>query len=93
MANKHRHTKKELLEYLTKDVPRGLTSRFLKTQSEPQAQWQSPEKILGSTLLSYDPHNPGSKILIGALGDKLIGIEDNRRHPITVEFIRTLRIE
>lgn len=83
MANKHRHTKNELLEHLTKDVPRGLTSRFLKTQSEPQAQWQSPEKVLGSTLLSYDPQNPGSKILIGALGNKLIGIEDNR-HVLTV---------
>jgi len=83
MSKKHGHTQAEFLERLTRDVPRGLTSRFLKTQSEPQAQWQSPENILGSTLLTYDPHNPGSKILIGALGDKLIGIEDDR-HVLTV---------
>ena len=33
--------------------------------------------------LEYDPRNPGGKILIGALGNKLVGIEDNR-HVLTV---------
>ena len=83
MTNKPRHTQNELLEHLTRDVPRGLTSRFLKAQSEPQAQWQSPDNILASNLLNYDPDNPGAKILIGAMGDKLIGIEDDR-HVLTV---------
>ncbi len=61
-----------------RDVPRGVVSRFLKQQSVPQARWQTPEAILGSAALSYDPANPGKKILIGAMGGKLIGIEDNR---------------
>ena len=65
------------------DVPRGLTSRFLKAQYEPQSQWQLPENILTSSVLDYDPNNPGAKILIGALGEKLIGIEDDR-HILTV---------
>ena len=33
--------------------------------------------------LEYDPRNPGGKILIGAFGPKLVGIEDNR-HILTV---------
>ncbi len=83
MTRRNRHTRNELLEQLTQDVPRGLTTHFQKAQSEPQAQWQSPDNILGSKLLDYDPRNPGSKILIGALGDKLIGIEDDR-HVLTM---------
>lgn len=67
----------------TRDVPRGLESRFLKRQTVPQARWQSPELIFESEALDYDPGDPGRKILVGALGDKLIGIEDNR-HILTV---------
>ena len=33
--------------------------------------------------LEYDPRNPGGKILIGAFGPKLVGIDDNR-HVLTV---------
>ncbi|CAE7593663.1 traG [Symbiodinium microadriaticum] len=39
--------------------------------------------MLASTALSYDPEHPAGKILMGAIGDKLIGIEDNR-HILTV---------
>ena len=48
-----------------------------------RARWQLPEDIFGSPALAYDPDNPGGKILIGALGPKLVGIEDNR-HVLTV---------
>jgi len=83
MKNRTKHMQSEMLTQLTQDVPRGLTSRFLKSQSEPQAQWLSPDKIIAAPFLDYDPGNPGAKILIGALGDKLIGIEDDR-HIMTV---------
>lgn len=67
----------------TRDIPRGLSSRYLKRQTVPQARWQSPENILNSDTLAYDPDRPGGKIMIGALGSKLVGIEDNR-HVLTV---------
>lgn len=68
----------EFTDDFMRDIPRGVSSRYLKQQSVPQARWQPPESILGSKALAYDPHNPGKKILVGALGDQLIGIEDNR---------------
>lgn len=70
-------------EDFTRDVPRGLSTRYLKQQTAPQARWQSPDVILERKVLDYDPRNPGGKILIGALGPKLVGIEDNR-HVLTV---------
>ena len=70
------------------DIPRGVSSRYLKQQSVPQARWQNPEAILQSKALSYDPHKPGKKILVGALGRQLIGIEDDR-HILTVAGSRT----
>ncbi|MCS0397886.1 type IV secretory system conjugative DNA transfer family protein [Vibrio diabolicus] len=71
-----------------KDIPRGVTSRYLKEQSPPRARWQSPEKIAASRILTYDPTAPGKKILVGAFGEKLIGIEDNR-HMLTVAGSRS----
>lgn len=68
---------------LLRDVPRGVTSRYLHQQSVPQARWQSPDDIIASPALRYDPHNPGNKILLGAIGDHLIGFADNR-HMMTV---------
>lgn len=65
------------------DLPRGVRSVHRKRQTVPQAGWQDPERILESKLLAYDPANPGGKILVGALGSQLIGIEDNR-HVLTV---------
>lgn len=60
------------------DVPRGKAWDYVKTQTPPQARWQDPEAIGQSKALEYDPHNPQGKILIGALGEKLIGIRDDR---------------
>ena len=66
-----------------RDVPRGLESVPLHRQSIPQARWVTPERIMESAALAYDPDGPGGKVLIGALGGKLIGIDDNR-HILTV---------
>src|SRR5450755_4611813 len=71
------------LDDFTRDIPRGLSTRYLKQQTPPQARWQSPELILERKALGYDPGNPGGQILIGALGSKLVGIDDNR-HVLTV---------
>lgn len=65
-----------------KDVARGDAMRFLAQQRPPQARWMKLTDIANSTALAYDPRNPGAKVLIGALGDKLIGIEDDR-HMLT----------
>lgn len=64
-------------DFLT-DVPRGVTTRFQHQQTVHQACWEPVENILGSRALAYDPANPGAKILVGAIGNKLIGIDDNR---------------
>lgn len=69
----------ELLE----DVPRGVSSKFLHEQQVPQARWQNQETLARSSVLSYDPKSPGDRIMVGAVGDKLIGISDNR-HILTV---------
>ena len=65
------------------DIPRGVPSRYINEQEPPLAYWQPPQKIMTTQKLHYNPHNPGKKILMGALGNKLIGIEDNR-HILTV---------
>ena len=78
----------QFIDDFTKDIPRGLSSRYLGMQAVPQARWQTPEIILDRQALAYDPDNPGGKILIGAFGDKLIGIDDNR-HVLTVAGSRS----
>lgn len=70
------------------DIARGVTTRFLDQQTVPQARWEPYENIIGSRALTYDPANPGGKILVGALNDRLIGIDDNR-HVMTVAGSRT----
>ncbi|ABS65791.1 TRAG family protein [Xanthobacter versatilis] len=72
----------------TRDVARGVTSRFLHQQAVPQARWEPVDKICASRAMAYDPNNPGGKILVGAIGDRLIGIDDNR-HVMTVAGSRT----
>jgi type IV secretion system protein VirD4 len=81
-------TNQAFVEDFTRDIPRGLSSRFLSEQAVPQARWQSPDVILDRQALAYDPEAPGRKILIGAFGDKLIGIDDNR-HVLTVAGSRS----
>jgi type IV secretion system protein VirD4 len=66
-----------------RDVARGVTARPLTQQTPPQARWQPVESILRSSRLIYDVRTPGDRIIIGALGDRLIGVSDNR-HMMTV---------
>jgi type IV secretion system protein VirD4 len=81
-------TEQQFIDDFTRDIPRGLSSRYLSEAAVPQARWQSPEVILDRRALAYDPGDPGAKILIGAFGDKLIGIDDNR-HVLTVAGSRS----
>ena len=39
----------------TRDIPRGLSSRYLSEQAVPQARWQAPDVILDRHALAYDP--------------------------------------
>jgi len=59
-------------------LPRGLSTKYLQDQSIPQARWQNQEVLETHPALEYDPENPNGKILIGAIGEKLIGIKDDR---------------
>ncbi|MEW8547970.1 MAG: type IV secretory system conjugative DNA transfer family protein [Candidatus Thiodiazotropha sp.] len=63
---------------LTEDIPRGVPSRYLKQQTVPQARFLDTAALYKNSLLSYDPDRPGRKILVGAIGDRLIGIDDDR---------------
>lgn len=69
---------KEQTPELMDGVPRGLSSKYLKDQSIPQARWQAQEAICSHPALRYDPANPQGKILLGAIGGQLIGIADDR---------------
>lgn len=76
-------TTNSFVDAFTRDIPRGVTSRSIREQSLPQARWADFDVVYNSEALAYDPCDPGGKVLLGALGDKLIGIEDNR-HILTV---------
>lgn len=65
------------------DVARGVKGRPLNEQRAPNAHWMELDKIVESIQLAYDPRKPDGKVLFGALGDHLIGIEDDR-HIMTV---------
>jgi type IV secretion system protein VirD4 len=75
-------------DYFLSDVPRGVSTRFLKDQRVPQERFQCPAHIVRSDALTYDPDNPGGRVLVGALHDRLIGIDDNR-HMMTVAGSRS----
>lgn len=63
---------------LMKGVPRGLQDKFLKDQKLPMSAWLSIDALLAHEPFRYDPLKPDGKILIGAIGDRLIGIRDER---------------
>lgn len=73
---------------LLADVPRGVTSRFLRDQKVPMAFFQDPDNLLTNRELHYDPKHPGKKILLGSIGNVIIGFEDNR-HIMTIAGNRT----
>lgn len=70
------------------DVPRGVSARFLEEQAVPQERFQDAPDVARSKVLAYDPDNPGGRMLVGAIGRQLIGIEDNR-HMLTVAGSRS----
>lgn len=70
-------------DFLQSDLPRGVTGLGKRYQAEPQAVWASTGDVLKSRALAYDPNNPGAKILVGAVGERLVGIADDR-HIMTV---------
>lgn len=72
---------------LLKDIPRGHPNRYLTDQAIPQARFLDQESIQAHSALAYDPARPNGKILIGALGEKLIGVADDR-HIITTAGTR-----
>ena len=75
-------------EDFMRDVPRGDSTRSLRQQSAPQARWMRLSDIAAATDLAYDPRKPGKKVLIGAIGSRLVGIEDDR-HLMTVAGSRS----
>lgn len=70
------------------DFPRGVHTRKLNQHDLPFAAWTDSKAITASPALSYDPKNPGAKILLGVLDNHLIGVEDDR-HMITVAGSRS----
>lgn len=72
-----------LKERMLSDTPRGVASRRLNEQTPPQARFLESEDILNHAPLRYDPKNPQGKILLGAIGDDLVGIAEDR-HILTV---------
>ena len=73
---------------LLANLPRGDSRKDIADQSIPKAYWQSQEKIENSIQLAYDHHNPGGKMLWGAIGGKLLGFEDDR-HALTIAGSRS----
>lgn len=72
----------------TRDIARGVSTRRLSQQAVPQARWQTPDAVIEKRELAYDPSNPKSRIMVGAMAGRLIGIEDNR-HILTVAGSRS----
>lgn len=70
------------------ELPRGTHSVLMSEQTAPQATWAETTDIVASNAMAYAPQNPAGKILVGALGPKLIGIEDPR-HVLTVAGSQT----
>lgn len=70
-------------DLLQNDLPRGVQGLAQRYQAAPQALWASTESVLSSRALAYDPNDPGDKILVGAVGERLVGIADDR-HLMTV---------
>ena len=68
----------DLVADLGRGVLRGLPHVPPREHRLPEAHWQSWTRIHESERLAYDPRDPGAKLLIGRLGDRLIGIDDPR---------------
>ncbi len=65
------------------DFPRGVTSRFRTQHKPPLSAWADPDDVLQDATMVYNPEAPAAKILLGTLGNRFIGFEDDR-HMVTV---------
>lgn len=81
-------SREDFIKTFESDLPRGTHSVRLRAQTAPQATWASTAEIIKSRSMTYDLDRPGAHILVGALGPKLIGIEDPR-HVLTVAGSQT----
>ena len=70
-------------ENMFSDILRGDSTRPLSAQKAPQARWATVSEMQQSTELAFDPAKPGRKVLIGALDQHLIAVDDDR-HIMTV---------
>lgn len=70
-------------ENFVSDVARGVSSKSMRQMHVPQARWMQIDNMMTSRALTYNTGDPGARILVGQLADKLVGIEDNR-HVLTV---------
>jgi type IV secretion system protein VirD4 len=74
MVRKPKTAKLDLLS----DIPRGNQSKFLKDQKIPRACFQRQEDIENHPDFVFDPKKPDGMVLLGAIGDKLYGVRDDR---------------
>ncbi|MEQ8228179.1 MAG: type IV secretory system conjugative DNA transfer family protein [Rhodospirillales bacterium] len=81
-------TQESFIETFENELPRGSRSVRLRSQTAPEATWASTAEIINSLAMTFHPDEPGAHILVGALGPKLIGIEDPR-HVLTVAGSQT----
>ncbi len=81
-------SKEQFIKAFETELPRGVHSVLLKEQTIPQATWASTADIAASQAMTYAPDHADGKILVGALGPKLIGIKDPR-HVLTVAGSQT----
>jgi len=63
---------------LLNDIPRGNPTKFLRDQTIPQSRFQKQEEIENHPDYVFDPKNPDGMVLLGAIGDKLYGVRDDR---------------
>lgn len=81
-------SKAEFIKAFESELPRGVHSILLREQTIPQATWASTADIAKSKAMTYRLDDAGGSILVGALGPKLVGIEDPR-HVLTVAGSQT----
>jgi type IV secretion system protein VirD4 len=63
---------------LLSDIPRGNPNKFLKDQTIPRSRFQLQEEVENHPHYLYDPKKPDGMVLLGAIGEKLYGVRDDR---------------
>lgn len=60
------------------DIPRGNSNKYLSQQTLPQSRFQRQEDVEGHSDYAFNPTQPDGMVLLGAIGDKLYGVRDDR---------------